>query len=157
MLVGLSEDQIRNTLNSNNTGLEAWGAKWPDAFLCPTFKPVPNLWDHKVSYGYNIGDQSKDPYRESDVKQPDEKLMFADAQSWWIHILGADYVKYWDYYGESFAANYGETMYRHSEGCNIAYFDGHANYLPKEKTYYYLSNGMTGDFMKNKRLWMINH
>lgn len=32
---------------------------------------------------------------------------------------------------------WGPTFYRHSEGANIAFFDGHTEYLSKEKVFFY--------------------
>ena len=158
-MLGMRPDEISNSKKSPNLlqDQEFWGAQWPKRFLCPSFKYFKNAWAHKVSYGYNIGATSS-TYSISDIRgQASSKLMFADAQCWWLWKPGADYKKYWDRFGEETFSrnNYGETYYRHKEGANIAFFDGHVDNMAKEEVYHYAADGSLGDDARNNLLWYI--
>ncbi len=166
-MLGMTPDEISNSNKSPNLlqDEEFWGAQWPDRFLCPSFKYFENDWAHKVSYGYNIGEGYPDSgsdapaaYSISDIRgQAASKLMFADAQCWWLWKAGADYKRYWDRFGEETFSlnNSGETYYRHKEGANIAFFDGHVDNMAKEEVYHYAADGSLGDDARNNLLWYI--
>lgn len=77
-------------------------------------------------------------YRESDVRRPSELLAAADAVDWLISQWHSD-----EYTGEDFvpALTTLQTAYRHQDGANVAYFDGHAEHLPrKQMDVQYLNN-----------------
>lgn len=91
--------------------------------------------------------------------------MFLDAQSWWLSRSGADYVQFWDVYGErqnpTNPAGYpwsGNTLYRHYGSCNIAFFDGSAACWKKEDVYHYANGPRSGgaeDVVSNDRFWKV--
>ncbi len=85
------------------------------------------------------------------VKRASEKLCFTESVDWWCNWGGADYRTGWDVYhqasigsyrhdtGASYPANskltYGPVLYRHSEGANAAFYDGHVSYLKKQEMF----------------------
>ncbi len=130
-----------------------------------------------MSYGYNYTDWGPDSIaplgwsgaipegdqaariKATQVRRPSEKLMFIDSGDIWVLKHGANYKGYWDIgrHNLQWYRNNGmwePTFYRHFEGANIAFFDGHAEYRKKEKVYHYLS-GNWSDHKKNNRLWYI--
>jgi prepilin-type N-terminal cleavage/methylation domain-containing protein/prepilin-type processing-associated H-X9-DG protein len=167
--IGLTEDEARNVRDSAYAGNSAaeWGVRWPKSYQCPEMRELECPWKHYVSYGYNHQDgyANKSDYIQGNIKRASDKFMFLDAQSWWLRRGGADYVMYWDVFGETIDRNNpagypwsGNTLYRHYEGCNIAFFDGHAEYLKKENAYYYMNGPGSGgaeDRALNERMWMV--
>lgn len=78
-------------------------------------------------------------HRVSKIRSPAQKLAFIDSNDWFVHWLGADYTRGWDMLGQASVAAYmnyccvlGPTLYRHSEGANILFYDGHVECLKKE-------------------------
>ena len=74
--------------------------------------------------------------------QPSDKLIFHDGHDWWSKWKGADYHTGWDRLGQKGsvqeyknAGNGGPTMYRHKEGANFGFYDGHAERLAKEEAW----------------------
>jgi len=165
--VGLTETEARNISDPKyaQQGSAEWGVRWPKSYQCPESRELVGPWMHYVSYGYNHRNGWAEPsnYTLTNVKKPADKFMFLDAQSWWLRRQGADYVAYWDVFGESVKgendAGYpwqGNTLYRHDEGCNIAFFDGHAEYLDKQDVYHYQNgpdSGGSQDAALNDRAW----
>ncbi|AQT69132.1 putative major pilin subunit [Anaerohalosphaera lusitana] len=144
-----------------------------DAFWAST-----NLSVNRISYGYNMTDwgrDSHDPYnlsgniaagdfrglKEKDVRRPSNKLMFIDAGDIWVRKEGGDYKQYWDVYGhdtdryKTEAGMWWATYYRHSEGANIVFFDGHVEHMDKEDVFNYTDAG-SRDYRVNDRLWFVN-
>jgi prepilin-type processing-associated H-X9-DG protein len=86
-------------------------------------------------------------WKRTEVKYPSEKINFVESNDWWAKwSRGANYVKGWDILGQApshhselpdYAAfgMWGSTLYRHNEGANFAFYDGHVEYLPKEKAF----------------------
>ncbi|MGB7582515.1 MAG: type II secretion system protein [Sedimentisphaerales bacterium] len=82
------------------------------------------------------------------IKRASEKLAFVDGIDWWVGWDGADYRVAWDVYhqatigayrhdaGTVYPAGstviYGPTIYRHSEGANVAFYDSHVSYMKKQ-------------------------
>ena len=69
------------------------------------------------------------------VVNPSEKMAFVDATDW--HMASQTNMNYgaankWDLTGETM---YNTGAYRHLEGANIAYFDGHGSYGTKTEIY----------------------
>ena len=89
-------------------------------------------------------------HKRTAIEQPSEKICFSESSEWWCTWDGANYEEGWDVVGggtwEDYAATgvYGATLYRHNEGTNLAFYDGHVEYLRKEQVY--IDNGEgTGD------------
>ncbi|MGA2916263.1 MAG: H-X9-DG-CTERM domain-containing protein [Sedimentisphaerales bacterium] len=137
----------------------------PKAILCPTDRISTDwlncLSNVLVSYGYNSTDfpinwsggapeNDYMGYKVSDVRQPSAKLIFIDTIDWWTGWSGADYRRGWDkrhqmnigaYRGQGEARGkgwpdvYGPVIYRHSEGANCVFYDGHIKYMKKQEIY----------------------
>ena len=94
--------------------------------------PLPS-YDGYYSVGHKV----------QTVRHPDEKLAFIDSIDWWVGWEGADYRKKWDQLGQGTITQYktapdqvwGPTIYRHNEGANIAFYDGHAAYMKKQEVF----------------------
>jgi prepilin-type N-terminal cleavage/methylation domain-containing protein/prepilin-type processing-associated H-X9-DG protein len=92
-------------------------------------------------------------YRADSVKEPADKLNFIDGIDWWTEWPGARYKAKWDVIGQAPVWKYrpvegkspdpppphvyGAVYYRHNEGANIGFYDGHAEYMKKEKVFDY--------------------
>ncbi len=87
-------------------------------------------------------------HKRTAVKRAAEKINFAESVDWWATWQkGANYEIGWDILGQvpahppwqpNYKDNadvYGPVIYRHNEGANFAFYDGHVEYLPKEKVY----------------------
>lgn len=170
--VGMTDDQIHNALNPSVPEIDIninWGAQWPKGYRCPEWRDLSEQmpWKHKVSYGYNMGGPDatvmvaeKYPavYKQSTVKRPSAKLMFADSQCWWITQQYAD----WDavlsnpLFGSEVYEDRiwyaGGILYRHKEGATVAYYDGHADKRDMEDTFYFDDQGGR-DYEKTRTLW----
>ncbi|HZN66659.1 MAG TPA: prepilin-type N-terminal cleavage/methylation domain-containing protein [Tepidisphaeraceae bacterium] len=115
------------------------------------------------SYGYNNhglpwADRSNAPlyysgFKRKDVRCPSDKLMFADATDWVIHVRGSA-----RYFEPGFGERYGPppytniTAYRHERGANVLFFDGHAGYLREDQVKWVEGDPRTA---RNYRLWDV--
>ncbi len=108
-----------------------------------------------TSYSYNFEDwfpsdgrgwalASKDHagHKLSAIQAPSEKLIFHDGHDWWSRWSGANYIAGWDKLGQTGSVqDYknvgtgGPTLYRHNEGANIAFYDGHAERMAKHRVW----------------------
>jgi prepilin-type N-terminal cleavage/methylation domain-containing protein/prepilin-type processing-associated H-X9-DG protein len=81
-------------------------------------------------------------HKMSAVQEPSQKLIFHDGHDWWSQWKGADYTKGWDRLRQKGsvqaykdAGTGGPTLYRHNEGANLAFYDGHAERMRKQKVW----------------------
>ncbi len=148
----------------------------PNEFLCPSDK----ISKHMVyayrrvlcSYGYNYTEWQpeggwKPPIDDyaghftHKIKQPAQKLAFIDGIDWWVHWYGADYEYAWDILGQASILTYrstpavgnhgfGPVLYRHSEGANVAFYDGHVEHLRKEKVF------IKEDYPETPGMWVAD-
>ncbi len=102
-------------------------------------------WDSWGPAGY----YPKDAGHKADrISQPSSKVAFIDSVDWWCIWGAADYsaVEHtgklgWDKLGQAKIQTYkdngyhGPTMFRHSEGANCGFYDGHIKYMKKQKIY----------------------
>jgi len=73
------------------------------------------------------------------VVKPAEKIFFMDGQWFAVYDRGAEYKRVWDVCGDIMGCQeWDAASYRHDEGANIAFYDGHVEYWPKEKICPYL-------------------
>jgi len=100
-----------------------------------------------ISYGYNYTDWGWNSeyagHKTTELKRPSEKLAFVDSNDWWVDWPAADYKLGWDVLGQATVEDYklndppfhGPTIYRHSEGANVGFYDGHVEYLKKQEVF----------------------
>jgi len=125
--------------------IQEWQPNMPRKFICPSATYAlthgeNGLYAVDRSYGVNIdGDYYAKKQgvgnlsdKESWVKQPSTKLFMADALDWWISYYFCH--KYLEY-GENYVGfkTYGMTAFRHNDGLNVMYWDGHCGRLRAEQ------------------------
>ncbi len=129
-----------------------WNA--PKEFLCPSDvisnkKETDPEWDSWLSYGYNLTDWYYSDWfaikyaghRDTSVPNPSGELVFTESNDWWLWWKGANYIDGWDVLGQATIIPYkevgcdGPTLYRHKDGANMAFYDGHVEYMKKERVY----------------------
>ena len=129
-------------------GQASRGRICPNAALALSNGYVDNTYPIRQCYGMNFQDFA-DPsipsmymygvgtwpaktwiaYKVSQIRKPSEKLAWADALFTWIRYAGSS-----QYIGEIVApATNNVIAYRHRGGVNIAFFDGHAEWLPRKQ------------------------
>jgi prepilin-type processing-associated H-X9-DG protein len=85
-------------------------------------------------------------HKAQSIKNPSEKLAFTDTVDWWVSWEGADYKNIWDVIGEITVWEYQHlpapngpiwtaVMYRHNEGANVAFYDGHVTWMRKQEVW----------------------
>ncbi len=111
---------------------------WPKSFICPKATLAtqscdnPPLYWISRSYGLNTENftYGTSPIlgpRMNQVATPSKKMGFADGSGWVLNKACSIYASYYGLVGEYYDVNYGcMTAYRHFQGANIAYYDGHA-------------------------------
>jgi len=88
------------------------------------------------------------------VVRPADKIFFMDGQWFVVYREGAEYKRVWDEHGDRMGAwEWDSASYRHSEGANITFYDGHVEYWPKEEICPYLPK--KSDTMKARNaIWL---
>lgn len=91
------------------------------------------IYPISLSYGMNVSawpTATLNPtafvgYHERMIVRPSEHMAFADAVDWWIHLD-----KSFRYTGEAYQMV--TTAYRHRQGANLVYYDGHVGWLSRK-------------------------
>jgi prepilin-type N-terminal cleavage/methylation domain-containing protein/prepilin-type processing-associated H-X9-DG protein len=123
----------------------------PKKFLCPSDevavrKQEDRLYTSWISYGYNLTDWyftdwfgiGYAGHKITTVPSPAQRLIFTEGNDWWLIWKGANYVIGWDVLRHDTIMPYkdvgceGPTLYRHAEGVNMAFYDGHVEYRKKD-------------------------
>ena len=160
----------------------------PKKFRCPSYpSKKPDLtadYILQTSYGTNVTDAELAGNDEGDevvdaiwnkgsivdqIKRPADKLLFTDSLN--EHVTYAphrgNYIRHWDEHGEISNLDYEaypccydpEPMYRHSDGANVAFCDGHVEYLKKTEMFYFTDGNRPNlaagnvDVGRNNKLW----
>ena len=128
---------------ATSTTTDAAFAAWPADFYCPS-QPEQLRTVGRV-YAMNWTGLVRVPnafsaahlIRRQKVVNPSEKAQQFEGSTWIGQKARADYNLYWDLWGEGgvpgVPADY--VIYRHKEGVNILYFDGHAAYVTKQEAW----------------------
>jgi prepilin-type processing-associated H-X9-DG protein len=130
-----------------------------------------------VSYGYNCTEfirqyqffsngppaYTTNPagHRAMSIKRASDKLAFTDSIDWWVAWGGADYRIGWDVLHQASIQSYkssvprvdGPTIYRHNEGANVVFYDGHTLYMKKQDMF------VVNDYVncpKNPGMWVVD-
>ena len=149
---------------------------------------IDNTTVIRTSYGYNITDWTwafdtygEDSKREramreqiwikgvmaEEVRKPVRKIMFIDGNDVYVSSGQGNYINHWDVHGETdweFSAqndyaHFEEPMYRHNDGANIVFCDGHTEYRKKAELFYFLNGnnpdlaGSNVDVIRNDKMW----
>ena len=128
----------------------------PAEYLCPADKigkDPANAFNNVVllSYGYNItdwgfgvagsGDVNPIGHKTTRITSPALKLAFTDSIDFWVQWSASNYEEGWDILGQANIQAYkdeqihGPTIYRHNEGANILFYDGHSEPKNKEEIF----------------------
>lgn len=149
------KDKRRSGVAATDQAAEDSSYNIPKEFLCPSDKistDVKNMLAGVLcSYGYNITDWAMpgewkimfrmNPYmgHKADKMLP-AKYAFLDAIDWWVVWKSADYKRAWDRLGQASIKDYrekitvyGPVLYRHNEGSNVGFYDGHVKYMKKQQ------------------------
>lgn len=137
---------------ADNDPSNGWNT--PKEFLCPSDtiankRREDTRYTQWLSYGYNFTDwyytdwyaAKYAGHKNTTVLNPSGELLFTESHDWWAWWKGANYIDGWDVLGQDTIMPYknvgcdGPTLYRHSEGANLAFYDGHMEYRKKEKVY----------------------
>ena len=146
--------------NSAYRDMLSWSADYsgdnnqvPPGFLCPSafdYEIDNGHWHHVYSMnsfesGGEAGDAGNRVFRRSSVVQPASKAAFLEGTDYRLNPWDANYEVLWDIYGDrndvdvSLGLYGGQGMwgaaYRHNEGANVNFFDGHVERLSKEEIY----------------------
>lgn len=118
------------------------------------------------SAGNPAGTATVHGYRRSQVKRGAEKLMFVDSMGIVVNSLGTLHTpngwngmeSNYDVVGEQSAPPAGKssdrtTAWRHQGGANVCFFDGHVEWLKKDRLYNL--DAATGKIVANDRLWKV--
>ena len=92
-----------------------------------------------------------------------EKLQLIDASDWNVNQGRSNWKVYWDNvpetdggtnpaWGAPAGGSHNTSSYRHMEGANIGFFDGHAEYRPKQQVFVFNASG-SANGTANQRLW----
>jgi prepilin-type processing-associated H-X9-DG protein len=84
-------------------------------------------------------------------------------------MKGADYIRHWNRFKDDIdtirkisQSSAGKmvpspVMYRHSEGADVLYFDGHSSSSKKQNLFFYLGDGKnTTDIERNTQIWFAD-
>jgi prepilin-type processing-associated H-X9-DG protein len=85
------------------------------------------------------------------VVQPADKLSLTETNDLRTHESFADYISRWDAHGEYgwWEGGNQTVAYRHQEGANVMYFDGHVSREDKENVWF------PDEGRKRNRLWEV--
>jgi prepilin-type N-terminal cleavage/methylation domain-containing protein/prepilin-type processing-associated H-X9-DG protein len=99
-------------------------------------------WFPSDGRSWSLASSDHAGHRLSQIQSPSEKLIFHDGHDWWSQWKGADHTRAWDRLGQKGSVQAykdagagGPTLYRHSEGANIAFYDGHAKRMRKQSVW----------------------
>lgn len=146
--------EIRKHVGAPAAGLPAPRSNWPTATICPQATAALKNNNYVGNcYGYNINGvdnnwgvpNAGNAIRNVAVTRPAKTLAFADALDWIIKPEGSD-----AYNGKEERVVSKMTAYRHNNGANIVFFDGHAEFRTRDTVAV-----PKDDATKNKDLWTI--
>ena len=151
---------------------EAYGKNVQEMYICPSASPQtaslsppfnrftfgPNITGMVRKDGVNPAGGAGTGYlglKKTEIRSPANKLMYTDSNgNYLVSVFGADYELVWDLYGDVNGdyniSGWYSVAYRHAEGANALFCDGHVDYLNKEKMF----NIERED--SNNQLWMFD-
>jgi prepilin-type N-terminal cleavage/methylation domain-containing protein/prepilin-type processing-associated H-X9-DG protein len=151
----ISKD-ILNAVTASGTYSGSYGYNSTDFIIKYGDLTDPAKWTNRPN---SIG------HTEQTVKRASDKLSFAESVDWWVCWTGADYTKGWDILHQANLYDYknrvpplpkrvdGPVLYRHAEGSNLVFYDGHVSYMKKQEIY------VDADFKaspQNPGMWVVD-
>ena len=151
----------------------AWAEEWPLGLLCPEAVNSVETNNRYVMYSYGMNREGVGKpafaeaiaYKWTEVKRSAEKVMMIDAQYWvtaYFEKAGdtsgpsfADYRRHWDVKHDNQLSPNGQVMYRHREGANILFADGHCEWRAKQDVFKLDASGANQDDATNLRMWNL--
>ena len=136
------DDQISKNINNNVSGVSLSYGYNATEFM-RQYGDISNV-QYWVTYSMsNTTATCSIGLEAAAVTRASEKLAFTDSIDWWVAWGGADYTKKWDVIGQGTIDAYrdtdpkvwGPTIYRHSDGVNVAFYDGHVSYMKKQEVF----------------------
>ena len=142
----------------------------PEGFVCPSTESYHiQLGDVIHAYGKNFSLRSGGQgfaapdrkyfehahgtlaHKRTAIMQPADMIDTVDGNEWWLNYFHANYPIKWDRFHEksNFEGGTKSVTYRHNEGLNLQYFDGHVDYMSKKQAY-------PEDLADVQRLWFID-
>ena len=103
-------------------------------------------------------------FKRGQVKRPAEKLHFVDAMYYAVNVYGSGISPGWNNRISNYDVNGENTStanpynpqrtvaWRHNKGANVIFFDGHGEWLHKEKIY---ARDEAGNITRNDKLWIV--
>jgi prepilin-type N-terminal cleavage/methylation domain-containing protein/prepilin-type processing-associated H-X9-DG protein len=158
-------ETFRSYLNIDDFSVSSNLLAMPKEFLCPSDKISRRKkeTENRISYAYNNSDWRPWtlPYRivgykATTVTRPAETLNFVDSITHDVDFNGAHYKGTWDRVKDlpdpthhpDPKTQFGSAYYRHNEGANVGFYDGHAECLKKTVIFdiygYYAEPARTG-------------
>jgi prepilin-type processing-associated H-X9-DG protein/prepilin-type N-terminal cleavage/methylation domain-containing protein len=158
-------ETFRSYLEIDDYSISSNPLAMPKEFLCPSDKISKRKkeTENRISYAYNNSDWRPWTlpykivgYKADAVRRPAETLNFVDSITHDVDLNGAHYKAVWDRVKDLYDPSrhpddrvlYGSVYYRHNEGANVGFYDGHAQCLKKEiifdKAGYYVDPVRTG-------------
>lgn len=158
-----SDEISKNITNAKSTsGTVSYSYGYNGTEFVKKYQSITDYtsWTTKPSIGH----------RAQSIKNASEKLCFTESVDWWVAWDGADYRTGWDVYRQATIAQYrqddpsvtpppnskrvyGPVLYRHSEGANAAFYDGHVSYLKKQEAF--IAKDYDGT-SKNPGIWVAD-
>ena len=145
-----------------------WVSHWPLGLLCPEATVAQDLLAGRVTHSYGFNRESIGQplslanafnaglyVKITKVRRPSEKMQMIDGN--WFYLEGsaadtpADWRTRWDVWGEREPVNNAPPIivsYRHKQGANVLYYDGHVSWSRKQDIH-------TPDPAINAKLWAI--
>lgn len=152
----IANEKFREYIDVNSRQQSMSSYITPEEYTCPTDRIAkdPDLASAGTgtvsSYAMNVTDWGWGPssyagHRQSQIKSPGTRIAFVESNDFWADWgmptssrSGADYEIGWDVLGQDTsqayhdAGIYGQVLYRHSEGSNVLFYDGHTDYYKKQ-------------------------
>lgn len=175
---------VTRTGGGTNYSTSDWLENWNKNLLCPEAVVSQEIKKGTIThcYGFNresIGQPNSLTtafnnglfVKITQIKRSAEKMQMTDGT--WFYLEGvttsgagndtpADYRTRWDKFGErepGAATPYGNApivvAYRHKEGANVLFYDGHVSWLPKKEIHRVDETTQTPDTVFNSKLWSI--
>ena len=109
-------------------------------------------------YNRSGGKGSAQALKTTQVERPVDKFFFMDSEWAYVNYASADYLQFWDQIGDRRSSKeWDMPAYRHKEGANMVFYDGHMKYLSKKEIFQYDEDGDVQFWRLNMPKWMPIH